>query len=75
MSKKDSKKSVLTLHPERCKGCRFCIPTCPKDAISVSEKINQKGYKPVIVDMETCIGCGSCYTICPDYVFEIKEVQ
>lgn len=74
MSKKDDSKSVLSLHPERCKGCRLCIPICPKQAISISDYINKKGYKPVQVDPETCISCGSCYVICPDYVFEIKEV-
>ncbi len=75
MSNNDNANSVLLLHPERCKGCRYCIPICPKNAISVSEKINKKGYKPVSVDLEKCICCGLCYTICPDYIFEIREVQ
>lgn len=75
MSKISKAKPILSLQPERCKGCRYCIPICPKEAISISEGINQKGYKPVTVDQEKCIGCGSCYIICPDYVFEIKEVQ
>lgn len=56
----------------RCKGCVYCINACPKDAISVSEHVNEKGYNTIEVDEEKCVCCGSCYRVCPDYVFEIR---
>ena len=55
----------------RCKGCGYCINACPKDAISVSEHVNEKGYNTIEVDEEKCVQCGACYKMCPDYVFEI----
>lgn len=57
---------------DRCKGCYYCVGACPKEAISVSEHVNAKGYAVIQVDEENCIGCGICYQVCPDYVFEIK---
>ena len=63
----------LTVIQERCKGCGYCIHFCPKQALSVSNEINEKGYNPVQVDEAACIGCGICYTVCPDYVFELRK--
>lgn len=63
----------LVLHAERCKSCSFCIRTCPKDALSMSGKLNKSGYEYVQVDNQKCICCGSCYVVCPDIVFEITE--
>ena len=56
---------------QRCKGCYYCVKACPKNAISISNNVNSKGYVVIKVDEEKCIGCGVCYTVCPDYVFEI----
>ncbi len=61
----------INLSVERCKGCMYCIEACPKDAISLSDYTNKKGYKVIKVDEDKCISCGSCYRVCPDYVFEI----
>lgn len=58
-------------NPGKCKGCRYCIRACPKNAISIMEIVNKKGYAPVEVNEERCIACGACYAVCPDYVFEI----
>lgn len=62
----------LHINTVRCKGCGFCIQACPKDALRVSDKVNDKGYSVVEVDAEKCICCASCYRVCPDYVFEIR---
>lgn len=67
------KNVTICLNEERCKGCYYCIQACPKQALSLSGRINAKGYETVAVDREKCIGCGSCYRMCPDYVFELKE--
>lgn len=65
--------SKMLIHTESCKGCRYCLNSCPTEAISVSYEINKKGYKFVQVDEEKCILCGACHTVCPDCVFEIVE--
>ena len=56
---------------ERCKSCGLCVRECPRDAISISEVTNAKGYKVVQIDDEKCIACGICYHMCPDSVFEV----
>jgi 2-oxoglutarate ferredoxin oxidoreductase subunit delta len=62
----------LSIAAERCKSCQYCVDSCPKKALYVSEKTNKMGYKVVDVDQEKCIQCGTCYTVCPDWVFEIN---
>lgn len=59
-------------NPEKCKGCYYCIRACPKDAISIMDTPNTKGYNPVVVDPDKCIACGMCYQVCPDTAFEIE---
>lgn len=63
----------LIIHSERCKGCKYCINSCPKEALEVTGELNDKGYSIVKVDDEKCICCGICYNVCPDYVFEIQD--
>ena len=62
------------INPANCKECRVCMANCPKQAISMTDEINVRGYKHITVDEEKCIGCGICYTVCPDGVFTIVEI-
>lgn len=59
--------------PEKCQGCTYCVMACPRNAISQTDSINGKGYRPIQVNHGKCIGCGACYTVCPDYVFTITD--
>jgi 2-oxoglutarate ferredoxin oxidoreductase subunit delta len=67
----------ITIDREICKGCQLCISVCPKHLISVSDKLNQKGYYPAEVSKTDdhgephCTGCVSCATICPDVAIEV----
>lgn len=65
--------SKMVLHVEKCKGCKYCVKACPKQAISESAVYNKKGYAQMQVDTAKCVLCGACYTVCPDYVYEIVE--
>lgn len=74
MSKAQKTPKHMVQTHERCKGCGFCILECPKEALSVSNETNRKGYPLVKLDVEKCIVCGICYTVCPDYVYELREI-
>ena len=63
----------LNMYVERCKGCKLCENSCPKDALEIKNSINVKGYAYPNLDESKCITCGICYNVCPDYVFEIIE--
>ena len=67
--------SKLVIYEERCKSCGYCVHSCPRQALSFSDRINEKGYPAVQVDRTRCITRGICYNVCPDYVFEIHEEE
>jgi len=64
----------IKFREERCKGCGLCVITCPKEILSISERINQAGY-PIaeIADMEKCTGCKFCAEVCPDVVITVYK--
>ncbi|MGL4485269.1 MAG: 4Fe-4S dicluster domain-containing protein [Anaerovoracaceae bacterium] len=65
--------SKLTIHPNSCKACGYCVVNCPKSAVELEGLINEGGYQTPVVDEEKCITCGICFNVCPDYVYEIIE--
>lgn len=64
----------LKTNIERCKACGFCIRSCAKGALKLSDYLNAAGYHYVVLDEEVCNQCGICYVVCPDGVFEIVDV-
>lgn len=70
----------LSIEAMRCKGCSRCIVACPKDLISMSTHLNERGYHYVNFsgDEQDCSGCALCAVTCPDQgieVFNRKEKQ
>lgn len=65
----------ITINNALCKSCRLCVVACPKNIITISDKIsNNKGYFVAeVTDMDKCIGCGFCSTMCPDCVIEVEK--
>ena len=35
----------------RCKGCGYCIHACPKQAVTVSDYINENGYNVIQINL------------------------
>ena len=59
-------KGVVVVNTERCKGCNLCV-ACPAKVLSLTAKVNPKGYNYVQpVNEDACVGCASCAIVCPD---------
>ena len=60
-------KGKVEINAEACKSCLYCVKTCPKQVLDITDAVNSKGYQYVVpVHAEDCIGCAMCATICPD---------
>ena len=78
MDTKSSKKGSIKIDRELCKGCYLCKSACPLGLITVSDKLNQKGYYPaqyseedLEIDKHKCKGCTLCAVVCPDIAIEV----
>jgi len=49
-----------------CKGCGRCILACPKDLLTLSDDVNDRGYHYVEFRGQGCTGCGNCFYACPE---------
>jgi 2-oxoglutarate ferredoxin oxidoreductase subunit delta len=65
-------KHYIEIQSEVCKGCRLCIPECPKDVIEIGDSFNKKGWVyAVAAHNELCIGCKKCAIVCPDVAIRV----
>ena len=62
----DIKKPCPVINALECKACGRCIVACPKEVLSMSNDMNERGYKHAVYSGEGCIGCGNCYYTCPE---------
>jgi 2-oxoglutarate ferredoxin oxidoreductase subunit delta len=70
-----SKSSLkLTIEPNMCKGCGYCISACPKNVLVMSKDLSAKGIEIVeIIHPELCIQCRNCELICPDMAIYLED--
>lgn len=69
-------KAEITIKPDLCKGCDFCIEFCPRKVLEKSDQLNKRGiYPPRVADESKCTICGFCAAICPDFAISVKEKQ
>jgi 2-oxoglutarate ferredoxin oxidoreductase subunit delta len=61
-----AKKGRIEIRKDRCKGCRLCLPACPRGSIKISAELNEMGYHPAEFSGTECTACGLCYTACPE---------
>ena len=67
------KKGSITIDQERCKGCLFCVEFCPKKSISLSSKLNMKGYFVAEFAPGACTACATCAVVCPEVAIEVYK--
>jgi 2-oxoglutarate ferredoxin oxidoreductase subunit delta len=64
----------IQISEDYCKGCQFCIVSCPKKVLSRSEKISKRGFHfPVVKAIARCTGCRICQNICPDFAIYVED--
>ncbi len=61
------------LRTHLCKGCGYCVESCPRKAVTMGDEPNKLGYCFIQFDESKCISCGICRTVCPDNVFVFTE--
>ena len=62
----------IEINQELCKGCEVCVSFCPREVISVSDKLNASGYLPAVFDNNgECTGCAICAVVCPEAAIEV----
>ncbi len=60
-------RGVVTINPELCKGCGFCIEFCPSGCWHFRHVQRQGVSYPKAVKPEACTGCDLCGAYCPDF--------
>ena len=62
----------VVVDEKRCKGCERCKEACPQGVISMSHKLNEKGYFFAEPSQQSrCLGCRLCAISCPDVAIEV----
>lgn len=61
-----SRTASVEVAKELCKGCDFCVASCPEDCLAFSTDINQRGYRFAYYLGSDCTGCGICFYVCPE---------
>ncbi len=65
-------KGKIKINTELCKGCGFCVDTCPAGVISMRKRFNKSGFFPAVaVHTEKCTGCAMCARMCPEIAIEV----
>ena len=69
-------KGVVVVNTDRCKGCSLCVVACPLHVLTLTPKVNSRGYNYVQQTLEdTCIGCASCAIVCPDACLTVYRAK
>jgi 2-oxoglutarate ferredoxin oxidoreductase subunit delta len=65
-------KGKIRVNAELCKGCGYCIATCPAQVIAAGKRFNHQGYFPAVAEHpEKCTGCAMCARVCPEIAITV----
>lgn len=65
-------KGKIVIDRDLCKGCKYCIMSCPSHAIKLDEAFNDAGFfTAVFSHPEKCTGCAVCANMCPEIAIEV----
>ena len=65
-------KGTITIQRELCKGCKYCVLSCPEGVIVIDSTFNSSGYFPATAEhADRCTGCSLCAQMCPDIAIEV----
>lgn len=60
-------KGRIEIDKELCKGCKYCVLSCPEGVIGIDTEFNKMGYFPAkVIHAEMCTGCTLCAQFCPE---------
>ena len=69
-------KGRISISKERCKGCELCIVVCPRQILSMSDDVNDRGVRfAECVEPSRCTGCAACALVCPEPAIEVWKQQ
>ena len=65
-------KGCIVIDRDLCKGCKYCVLSCPQGVIEIDMVFNTGGFFPAkIADQEQCTGCALCAEMCPEIAIEV----
>ena len=69
-------KGRIDIDRELCKGCKYCVVSCPKGVIQIDVEFNASGYFPATAgQVEKCTGCALCAEMCPEIAIEVWKAK
>ena len=65
-------KGKIVIDKQLCKGCKYCVMSCPKGVIAIEKQFNKMGYFTAHPEhMGKCTGCALCAQMCPELAIEV----
>ena len=63
-----SRRKILEVNTDWCKGCRICVAFCPHNVL----ELDRDGLVR-IARLDDCTYCADCEVRCPDFAIAVTE--